>query len=441
MNFVENGNNFDFSKYTVKNPELSQNQIQNNSENQSDESFAFEKYKPTTKVQEIGRHAARTGARITETVLGFPGDLVKFTKYLGEKLPQPPAFLKKEPNFVQKAGKSILERLPSSQEIKDFTSYLTSGFTDPQSTREELGDDIVSLGTSLLIPSKDPIKFTSLLTALGKSITAKFASAGTKYLGGSEGTQKAVEFGTLFLMGLINPNTASKFVADQYSQSRSKIPPQTMLSTTNLEKSLSALEQDLAKGISTSTKNEVKSAVSELKAKASGGAMPAEEVVEAYHNINERLTSKKLFDELNTAERKTLKHRYDLFKDAVNKEISNYGTYNPEFYNQWKKANAAYSTIAGSKAVSNFLQSKLGNIPKHLTGTVALELFLGHPQIAAATVGAAGAVKVGELLYRIGKNPTLRKHYLNVIKEAGNENLPAVIKNLNSLHEESKDLD
>ncbi len=214
-----------------------------------------------------------------------------------------------------------------------------------------------------------------------------------------------------------------------------------MIPTQRLEKSLISLEEELAKGISTGTKNEVKNAVQELRAKASGGAMEADELVESFHNINERYTSKKLFDELSTSERKNLKHRYDKYKNEVGKEIADYGKENPEFYKQWKEANNGFAIIAQSKKVSNFLQSKLGSLPKHLAGTVAIELFLGHPNVAVGTVLGAGAVKTGELLYRIAKSPKLREHYLSVISEASKENLPAVIKNLEALQKESKDLD
>ena len=113
--------------------------------------------------------------------------------------------------------------------------------------------------------------------------------------------------------------------------------------------------------------------------------------------------------------------------------MKDYGRYNPEFYESWKKANQAFSTIAKSKTLTNWLEGHLGNLPKHLAGSVAIELFTGHPKIAAATVGSAGAIKLGELMYRVANSPKLREHYLNVIKEMSKENLPAVIKNLEKL--------
>lgn len=441
MNQQEVEEPFNFDRYLSKDQSSAKMSSQENQQpSEQEQPFNFDKFiekPPETTLQQFGRHTARIGSRVAETVTGFPGDMVNFVKFLGEKLPEPPEFLKREPNAIQKHGKKLLEKIPTSHDLKEMTSYLTSGFTDPQGAAEELGDDITSLATSLLLPGKDPTKFKNLLSSIGLASLSKGAGKGAELLGATPNVQTATELGSLFLTSLLSKKTADAFVSDQYKQARSKIPSGTMLPTNRLESSLKSLETDLAKGISTPTKTEVKKAVEELRAKASGGAMEADEVVESFHNINERYNSKKLFDELNTSERKTLKHRYDKFKDEIATEISDYGKFNPEFYQQWKKANNAYATIAQSKKVSNFLQSKLGSLPKHLASTVAIELFLGHPQVAAATVGTAGAVKAGELLYRIGKSPKLREHYLNVIKEAGNENLPAVVKNLSALQKEA----
>ena len=168
-NFQQNENPFNFDEYISKESALNnspQNTSNNNQENLKP--FNFDEYteKPLPNMlEEFGRHTARVGSRIAETVAGFPGDLVGFAKFIEQKLPKLPESFQKEPNFlcVQKYGRRALEKLPSSQELKEFSSYLTSGFTDPQSAREELGDDITSLATSLLIPSKDPLKFKSII--------------------------------------------------------------------------------------------------------------------------------------------------------------------------------------------------------------------------------------------------------------------------------------
>jgi len=434
---------FDFSKYRVKNEALPEEV--SITESTSQEPFDLNSYKvnetPST-LQEIGRHAARTGSRVAETILGFPGDVIGAVKFGVDKLPKPPEFLRPEPTLIQKEGKKLLEKVPGSADLKEISSSLTSGFTDPQSANEELADEIASLATILVNPSKAGTGFTSLLknlgSSVGKAVVVKGAGKGAEVLGADEATKAKVELGTLMLTGLLSQKTASKFVEDQYKKSRSSIPKGTMINTQNLERSLDGLEKELSRGISTSAKKEVKSAVSELKSKASRGLMEADEVIESYHNINQRIGSKKLFDELSTSERRQLKINYDKLKGEVGKEIAVYGEANPEFYQAWKKANDGYGTIERSKQVSNFIKSKAGTLPKHVAGSIAIDLFLGQPLTALGAVGGYSAVKSGELLYRIAKSDALREHYMKVILEAGNENLPGVVKHLEALDKEAK---
>lgn len=404
---------------------------------------------PQKIAKETGRHAARTGSRVAETVLGFPGDIVQTERSLRENieetlskaLPEVPDFISKliEKDPVRKMLKQtpdLLGKLPTSEELKQFASKLTNEFTDPQGVAEEFGDEIVKLGTSLLMPGGIPKKFSAVLKALGQAAAAKGARKGAEVLGAGEIAQSAIEIGTLFLTGTIGKPLANAFVADKYKKARAAIPKGTMINTGRLSNNLKQVDAELAKGISTSTKSEVRTALSELEAKASGGAMEAEELVQSYHDLNERMTSKKLFDELNTSQRKLLKSRYDLVKKEVGKTLEEYGKSNPEFFNEWTEANQAFGTIAQSKHVSNWLGSKVKNIPSHLATGIAVELFLGFPKTAAATGIAAAGVKAGEVLYRIAKSPSLKMHYINTLSSIAKENLPATIKNLNNLQKE-----
>ncbi len=152
------------------------------------------------------------------------------------------------------------------------------------------------------------------------------------------------------------------------------------------------------------------------------------------------MSSKKLFDELSSTERRLLKKRTDALKDVVSKELTNYGQYNPEFLDTWRSANEAFRTIQDSKKVSKMLQTITKTKPA-LAGTPALILFEAmNPQTiipTAATLGAGyGVLKTGELGYRFAKSPTLRKHYLNIIDNSINGNTAAVISNLENLNKE-----
>lgn len=431
-------NNFDWNQFEP---------LEQDSTTQSDQGFDWNQFEKTetapvqeiekneepSRLREVGRHAVRTGSRVVETVLGFPGDIVQFTKTVGEKLPA----TKQKPTGLQDVGRSLLEKLPTSEDIKSVSSYLTGGFTDPQGAAEELGDELTSLSTALAIPFKNPEKFTSFLGTLGKSIAKSIPAVGARKtveeFGGGQGAQSAAELGTLFLTGLIGKKTANKFVGEQFSQAKSKIPKGAMIPTQTLVSDLERVERDLSKGISTPTKKEVLGAVEELKNKASGGAMPVEDLVQSYHDINERLTGKKLFDDLSKSERKLLKTRYDQFKTQVNNAVADYGRYNPEFFDQWKKANQGFATIAQSRKISNFFEKNVKKLPPYLIPSVAVDLFMGHPTATGATALSFVGIKTGEMLNRIAKSPILRKHYTDVISAATEENFPAVVRSLKEL--------
>ena len=438
---------FDLNKYLVQDEPLEEPQMQSSA---SFEPLELDKYiapEEATTFDNFKRHSARIGSRVGETIVGFPGDFVKFVQFMADKLPHVPTG---KPNALQELGRKGLEKLPTSEDIKQFSEQYTKGYTKAQGAAEEFGDEVASLASALMIPARDPRKFTGFLGAIGRNIPGTVAKAAAvkgagkvaEEYGAGPKTKMATELGMLFLTGLMGAKTADQFVSEKYQAAKSAIPKGDIIPTEKLLTGLENVEKELSKGVTTPTKNEVLTPLRELRAKAAGGGMLAEDAVQSYHDINERLNSKKLFDDLSKGERQVLRKRYDMVRDELRGTLRDYGKRNPEFFKEWTDANQGYATIAQSKKVSNFLSRNSGKIPSHLGGTIALELFAGQPQLAVGTLGAAGAgyglVKSGELLYRITKSPVLRKHYLNVINVAGEENLPATIKNLNLLDKELK---
>ena len=132
-------------------------------------------------------------------------------------------------------------------------------------------------------------------------------------------------------------------------------------------------------------------------------------------------------------EKKNLQFRYGKLKDVISKEINEYGKRNPKFLKEWREANEGYATIQDSKKFTRFLESHIGKLPRRIAEGIVIEAFLGHPQLAAGTAASFVGIKTGEVLYRVAKSPTLRSHYINVVKSAGEENLPAMIRSLSKL--------
>ena len=387
-----------------------------------------------TMAEEGLRHVARVGSRVGEALAGLPGDFVQFSKWLGSKLPEGPKFLQRDPTWGQKQFAKLLDSLPTSSEFKSKMSEISGGYTDPQGAMEEFGDEIAGLATVLMF-GKDPRKISNLLVAGGKALTAKSAAKTSELYGAGPLGQTGAEISALMLMGMFNPGATSKFISDKYQRARSLLPPSDVINSKRMAQRLGQLEKELEKGISTTSKNEVKRAIGELKGKAEAGTIAAEETVEAYHNINERRSSKGLFNELSKSERRSLKRHYDKFQDIVSDEIEAYGKTNNPFNDEWRSANQAYRTVEESKMVSNFIEGHLGKLPKNVAGGMAIELFTGMPLVAGATGGTFTALKTGEMLARISKDPSLRKHYVNVFAASAAKNVPALTRSLEKLED------
>ena len=393
--------------------------------------------------QEAVRHGVRSAARVGETIAGLPGDIVGLLRsglgYGAEKLTGNKGIRE----AIEKGPESITgdeftpESIPSSGQLQQALGKATKGFTQPQGRGEALADEFISDITSLAIPVKGKIPFAR---AIGTAFAGNLGKEFAKEAGVDETGQFATKMGIFGLAGLIRPKEADKFVSNLYDKARTAIPEGTMIPTTKLTRELNVLEKELGKGKSTATKKQVLDDLKELENKAAGGALPLDDLVQYYHDINETMTSRKLFGELSKSEHKLLKTRFEKLKGVVKNNIEEYGQYNPEFLDNWKSANEAFGAIQQSKKVSKFIHNaikgKLG-----MVGTPALVLFeVMHPEHLVKTAGAYAigktALSIGELTARIAKSPTLRKYYQQVVENSLKANSGAVVKDLNKINKE-----
>jgi len=115
-----------------------------------------------------GRGILRTGSRVGEAVLGAPGDIANLAltgaDYLsGGNIP---------------GVKKVKEYLPTSEKLKNITSKISDGLTDPQGGVEEFFDNIVSTASSLLAPSRAVGPLSKIFKNLGA--TEKVANTAAK---------------------------------------------------------------------------------------------------------------------------------------------------------------------------------------------------------------------------------------------------------------------
>lgn len=383
------------------------------------------------------RNVARTGSRITETIAGLPGDIIQTTKAIGEKLPEVPKFLEGSPSPIREPLKKAAETLPTSKKLKQKATEQSKGYLEPRNELESFADDVFSDAASLLLPGKTKIPFAK---SLGVALAGNSAKEFAKEAGVGDTGQFLTKLGTMFFAGSLKPGQADKLVKSLYEKSHKAVPKDTMLNSDALIKNADKLENELKKGLSTSTKEPILKDLKELKNKGAGGAIPFEDVIESYRNINEKMTSKHLFETLNKPEQKILKQNYNKLKDVLSQSLNDYGKHNPEFINNWRAANEGYSAIQQSKRISNSLKKAFQLKHVLTSGPAYAFLHYLHPAIGmktiAGTAAGFGFLKGSELAARFAKSPNLRRHYLNLIKDSAEENIPGLIKNISKLNED-----
>ena len=372
-------------------------------------------------LREIGRHAARTGSRIAETIGGIPGDvqdIIQSGVFAGlEKL----TGHKASPE-VREEARIFSERAPTSKELKKISEEETGGFTSPQNETEKSVDEFIELASSLL----GPMKFRK---TLGVALGAQGAKEGIKTLGLGEGSQEAAKFGTMFLLTALNPGGAMKYAKSQYDKANS-LAKGSSINSRNLHTNLSELEKDLLKGVSTTEKNTVLKPIRELLEKSKNGKIPVDELTEAKRSINAIM-----------GEPETLKGAKKLLK-AVGKEVDMairpYEKINPAFEKAYRPANEIFGAVMEGNKAYNFTRKLLGN--KTILGSVVGEAVLGHPEYilptAAAAGGALATAKGIDFFVRLAKSPQLQKYYTKAMAAAAVEDAGALRYYSNKIDDE-----
>lgn len=432
---------FDWNNFDLVEPEQAapvaapRNQIEKSSrENQFDWGSFSEAKEPEKKksfLEDIPRHAARTGSRIVETIAGMPGDIANFLKYMVSNVPGVSGLVgEAAKKYIPEQFKRSVEGKPGmlgsipqlgSEELKQASEQASGGFTEAKSPEEAKSDEIFQDITALMMPIKG--KLPGFARTLGTEVAAQLAKEGTKLLGGSENTQNLAKAAAMFGAGILRPGKVNGYVDSLYEKSNSLLPEGAQVSGKKLSADLDKLIVNLEKGIETTDKIQVIKPARQLLSKVQNGKINVEELVSAKRDIN------KLRGDPATV--KGAKKLLSSIGKQVDEAIDLYKPQNPRFVNSFREANEAFGTIAQSKKVSSWLN----NLSKTMKLGSGLGLLFeahqaGFAPAAAAAASGYGALKSSELLYRIMKSPVLRRHYFDVLKNGMRENTNAAVKSL-----------
>lgn len=358
---------------------------------------------PETKMESFQRQAKGAITRGIAQVAGLPGDIESLGRSI---IPG----VEKEP------------KLPTSAKFLEARKKLHPEL-EPKDRKEAIAQEI--LGDYILQPG-GPLK--KLAISAAQTLAKEF----TKDLGGDEKTQVGAKIVTAIMASRIGKPNVNDFIKKEYAKSSSSIPKADVVNAKRAETYLNQIESKISQGAMPKWKKEVLDQIGHLKSNIKDGKIKVtalDDVVKDINKIIPTLDPKKDGPAIMWLSR--------IKKGAVH-ELKQYGKTNPEFWNHYKTANAAFAgykqSLIAERQIEKFKQSGL------LKGSI---LLLGealiHPTEAlksgSALLGLYGIKKTGELTQRIFSNPVLASYYMKTLAAAGKENAAQVISNLAKLDE------
>jgi len=390
----------------------------------------------------LNRNIVRGSARAAETVLGAPRALGEFgesivpEKAIGNLAGKVGLREPVEKGFEVAKKYAPYKLFPKTEDVrKDITSNLFGKGLEPKNEWEKEADDLVSDFTALALPMPGA-KFKVLkpaMLALGGAI----AGQGVKQLGGSEKQQAYAKLGTILAGSLINPKSAENLKNDLYKKARESRPTDAKVNASQLEKLTAKLETDLSKGDPGATsKKKTLDLIKDIRAKVKNKEIEVEELEQFKKDINEARSGLYETFKSDKVGRKSAKRNLDSVSKIIDKSLDEYGKLNPEWEAFYRPANEVHGAIAQSHRARNWMirHAKKIGFPA-LGAELGLYHSAGIPGVIGGTAAAATALGAGELLARVMKSSTLRKHYINAINGALKEDVVVVSENLRKIEE------
>lgn len=393
--------------------------------------YDFSEIKETSN---IPRNIARSMARGLETALGSPSDLLSLILRGGTKAGEAIGLGDKE--SLEKEQK-IQKYLPTSSFLREkVTKPLTGKYLEPQSSGEEMSDEIISDAVGLLLPIKGTKGFKTgkrILQAIGTSGSSNYLSDFAGKLGVSEKGKTAIKLGSMIILSSLNPGGAKKHVSSLYKEAEQAIKGNPLVNAKSLKSNLRGLKMDLKQGLEAPTEKAVISKIDALDKKIKGGRVSVNELWSSKRSINEEM-AKSLFESPTKATRARAKNLFKKINKDINKELSLYGKENPKFGKAFRSAEEGFGILSQSELIGNFIKRNAKYSP---VSAVLYPLIHAAPTATIGGAAAGGALyKSGQLGYRIAKSPTLAKYYGEVVKSAAQQNAVAMNRSLKKLDEE-----
>lgn len=403
------------------------------------------------------RNVAQHGARIAETFIGLPGNLKKagqetfdFIDSLIEPLkPEGTPSLKDiresgKKTFIQPEKNSVGDVLinpPTSERVreevsKDVAQRFTGdeNYLEPRGKTEKAAGEFTQDVTNFFTPGTGRMR---LMTRIGAPILGHLVKHDLKYLGASEENAEKAKLGTMLAFSLATGSNPQGFSQERIGEAKNMIPQNTTVPVRPLADGLMNLYNRLNRGLQVPSKSRAMQGMRELADQVDNNRISLHSLMDARDNINEWISEAGGWDVPANTRSQTLRNLNELKGQIINVIDTNLTQRFPQAAELYRTGYEASAVTHQSNAISNFIEQKFGRQTKSI-GAKLLFPALGTgatilPKTALGVAATYPIYKVGQVLYRISKSPTLAGYYQEVIRNSLTKNAPAMISSLSKL--------
>jgi len=379
---------------------------------------------------------------VGSAALGLPGNIRALSKKAGEGVYNFVASMTGLPEVPDTGDYNII---PTTSDVESYFDMATDGKYIPSEEEQpyyEATQDI----TGMLMPGSAPLK---LWQRFAIPIAAQLGKEGIKAGGGGETAQELGKLGLGLGLSIASIANGEKFAGNLMSQAESLMPQGQMINATPISNSLNKIKSTpWYKGADLPSKRPAKQLIEAIEKNISNGQMDGQMALQLRKDANELQKNLGAFDIFKKEDKKKAIMLLNKAKDAVMEGLKDYGTkQDPLFWKATQEANKAYAVLSKSKVISRFIEEHApvlkSNGIKSLfaIGGAVGELALGKvsPAAAAGVIGSIGSIaalgKTSQIMYRVMKDPNLRKYYIGALEAAAKSNSKSMIMNMQKLDE------
>lgn len=372
-----------------------------------------------TGAKALAHGVGQTAARIGETIVGAPGDILSAGLGVANWATKDKHF--PIPSYEQ-LQESLPVSLPTSSQVRAFTKEKTGGALEPQSEPAKFANSIIETATSLAAPGGLIGKGMKVGTALKGAAAGETFGYLAKALGGSNltsGVAKAL--GTLGGTTAFRGKELKELSKKNYEELASALPGNSIPSK-GLAKSIEELRTKYTVGDSPA-KGFAQDRLAAINDAISGSKIDAGKLWNLKKNANEH------FATANKAERKVLHDIISAEKEAL-KSIPN--------YEKLEMADDIHRAFIDSDKATKFIRSHAPSSLKYAPWLKGL-FFAGSTATGKLPlVGAAyGGFKIANEARMVSKflnTSSGKKYYGDVLKAGFDGNARAVTQNMAKLN-------